>query len=291
MVTHLLRIPLATHTSRSQISKSLAGVMADPTSANIPFDAWRNPDQLSINLGSLRLRSTEDLDEAKTLLVKLQAQGLRARGQSASALKRLNDLKGSGATPSHGSEEPSLQLKVSLRGLGIPSRQSKMLEATGLDGRIDGNAKTLFLLRRRVNLLFAKYQSKQAMTRPQPNSLTFGVMSTYILQSKAHASRGNYPTVERFDVRGLCDRYQDIVWAENVCLEKICLSEIALRDVYDRKGQLVGRAVYRDLASVALPGAPAPPLSITKTQLNYAPAKLAAPSRQQKPMQSQTRPK
>ena len=241
MVTHLLRIPLATHTSRSQISKSLAGVMTDPTSANIPFDAWRNPDQLSINLGSLRLRSTEDLDEAKTLLdkldlsklVKLQAQGLRARGQSASALKRPNDLKGSGATPSHGSEEPSLQLKVSLRGLGIPSRQSKMLEATGLDGRIDGNAKALFLLRRRVNLLFAKYQSKQAMTRPNLNSLTFGIMSTYILQSKAHVSRGNYPTVERFDVRGLCDRYQDIVWAENVCLEKICLSDIALRDVYD----------------------------------------------------------
>ena len=275
---------MATHASRSQISKSLAGVMTDPASAEIPFDAWRNVDQLSISVATLKLQSTEDLDDAKTLLhkldlsklLKMQAQELQASGQSESAFQRPNDLKGSGATPSPGSEEPSLQLKVFPRGLGTASRRSEMFEATGLNGRLDGNAKALFSLRRQISRLFAKYQSKRTMVKGQPNDLTFSIMSSYLLQAKAHASKAENRTVKRFDVRQLCDRYQDIVWAKNVLLEKICLSEIAAKDMYGHKRQLVGRAVYRDIASVALPGAPASP-SITSSRLKYAPAKLGAP--------------
>ena len=281
MTTHLLRIPLATKISRPILSKSLAAVMAERAAAQIPFDAWRSVDQLSIPLGTMKLRSTEDIFDAKSLLAQMDISGLvkilrrelRAKRESAIASNQASDRISGEAMPTPSLEEQSISLQVSLRGLKPSSRHEHMLAVTGLVGQIEGNEKALAHLRRQLSLLFAKYKSKQAMTRSKSENLTVGIMSSYQLQTKTHVSKELDRSLRLFDVRQLCDENQDIVWAKNVCLEKICLSEIALKDFYEN-GQVIARAAYRDLASIALPGAPTPDFLIKQPQQSYSPARL-----------------
>ena len=281
MTTHLLRIPLATKISRPLLSKSLAAVMADPAALHIPFDAWRSVDQLSISMGALKLRSAKDISKAQTLLkqidfselVKILKQELRAQRQSAIESKLASDRISSEAMPTPGSEEQNISLQVSLRGLKPPLHHEDMLAITSLVGQIEGNEKALAHLRHQLSLLFAKYQSKATVARSKSKNLTVSIMSSYILQQKARASEVADQTLKHFDVGKLCDGNQDIVWAEDVCLEKICLSTIALKDFYE-KGQMITRAAHHDLASVNLPGAPPPELFVKKPRKNYSPTRL-----------------
>ncbi|KAL8789544.1 MAG: hypothetical protein Q9195_006771 [Heterodermia aff. obscurata] len=260
--------------------------MADPLASSIPFDAWRNVDQLSISLGTLRLRRDEDIKGAMALLreldfsdlMKLRARELQANGQSASASKGASDRKSSETVQESSSEEHSPLLKVSLRGVAFPPMKPGLVGVAGLHGRVEGNENVLYSLRRQLNLLFDKYVSPKTPSRVKSEVIDFGIMSTHILQSKAIASngKGTFTRYDPLDLRELCDRYKDLVWAENVHLEQICLSPTALRDFYDKR-QLVARAVYRDIARVALPGAPPPTPIIRKSTLNYGPAKLTTP--------------
>ena len=281
MITHHLRIPLFTQASMQQLSNSFAAVMADPVATRIPFDAWKNVNQLSISLGSLQLRKTEDIDSAVALLrkldysetVRLLARELRDKEAAEQASKRATDRINDEAMPKPSSEEHNLQPKVSLRGLEAPGNRASVRNATALYGRVEGNEKALLHLRDQISQLFVEYQSKQVLTGPKFKTVEFSVMSTHFLQSKSSARKGMKGPVKRFDVHKLCNRYKDIVWAENVPLEKICLSEMAARDFY-ANGQIVHRAVCRDVASVALPGAPALPLEVRKIGLTYSFARL-----------------
>ena len=243
-------------------------------------------DQLSLSLGTLRLRTPKDVRDATALLREIdfkklvtlsaqEARELRAEGQSVTVSERVGGQVSSEVLPTPDSEEHSLQLKVSLRGLDVSSRSPNSL-VTGLQGRIEGNAKALNHLRKQIKSLFAGHMSKRTMPKSISNIIDFSLMSTHLLHTKTVTSKSKNRTV-KFNARLLCDRYKDIVLAKSVRLEQICISQIGLRDYYD-KGQCVARAVYRDIASVALPGFPAPPpLNQWYNKSSYSPAMLATP--------------
>lgn len=71
-MTHALRIPLATPTSRPQLQRSLRQVMLDPSASGIHPAAFASPDMQNLYIGTLSLQTSESMDKALKILQTLK---------------------------------------------------------------------------------------------------------------------------------------------------------------------------------------------------------------------------
>ena len=79
------------------------------------------------------------------------------------------------------------------------------------------------------------------------------VLDTKQLNRNNESSPRNLKPLRRgFDLRGLREKYKDVVWAQHVHLDRVCISEIGPARMYEGD-ECVGFK-YTDLASVPLPG-------------------------------------
>lgn len=256
-LTHALRIPLATRTSRPQLESSLRKVMSDPTASNIHPAAFGPPDMHFVHTGTLSLERPEI--EAKTLQV-LEELDLERM------LLQCSQSRGLGIGKEHPQPQtlPSrMPLRVSLSGLAYNSSLHdcrrlyapivdhtgilpeftqairKQFAAAGLiavDPRLPFEAgppplQTKIIHNRNLQL-------RTANTKPSVISQLSQGQVAYRLAS--------------FDVRDLYSKFKDVTWAANFALERLSLSLIGSRDIV-KDGRIIGRG-FQETASVPLPG-------------------------------------
>lgn len=65
--------------------------------------------------------------------------------------------------------------------------------------------------------------------------------------------------VPRFDARGICGKFKDVVWAKDVHLDRVCISELIPDNIME-DGQQIGYN-FRDIVSIPLPGVTGEPRS------------------------------
>lgn len=58
--------------------------------------------------------------------------------------------------------------------------------------------------------------------------------------------------IPRFDGRGICEKFKDVVWARDVHLDRVCISEMNPDKIMEGDQKIGVR--YRDLVSIPLPG-------------------------------------
>ena len=254
--------------------------MSDPAARSIPVDAWRNVDQLSIIMGTVKLRSAEDKETACKLL-----QQMNHDPKLISNITRTQNRSRDSATllesPKPDSMARNIVRTVSLHGLeSAVNQKAEPVAIAALYGRVKGNGRFILNLSHILNDTFAKFKTNRVVSKTN-REVKFGVMTTHLLRPKAIRTLGKHPIPKEpdLDVASLCDRYKDFIWAKDVPLEKICLSDVGLKDVWSQ-GRIVAHAVYRDIASVALPGAHSISLPSTKYEFKhkYAPASLISSS-------------
>ena len=78
-------------------------------------------------------------------------------------------------------------------------------------------------------------------------------LSSGFLKSKPSLKHAKVDLVPRFNARGICEKYKDVVWAKGVHLDRVCISEVSSVEDIMEDGQCVG-ARFQDIASVPLPG-------------------------------------
>ena len=73
-LTHWLRIPLTTPSSRPQWERSLRTVMSHPTTSHIHPKMFNSPDMQWLTLGQLRLDTPEAMQKAQNILKDLKTK-------------------------------------------------------------------------------------------------------------------------------------------------------------------------------------------------------------------------
>lgn len=73
--------------------------------------------------------------------------------------------------------------------------------------------------------------------------------------------------VPRFDARGICEKFKDVVWAKDVHLDRVFISETHPETLME-DGQNIGIR-YRDIVSIPLPGAIGEPRSFEYLKIPY----------------------
>ncbi len=87
----------------------------------------------------------------------------------------------------------------------------------------------------------------------QVKVITTRGLSSGFLNKKPTLKHAKVGLAPRFDARGICEKYKDIVWGKGVHLDRVCISEVSSNEDVMEDGQRVGYR-FHDIASVPLPG-------------------------------------
>ena len=240
-MTHALRIPLPTPTSRPQLERSLRRMMSDPVASHVHPAAFSPPDSQYLNVGSLVLETPRAEEEAICMLRDLN----------------LNQYLPGGRSESNQSLKPMV---VSVAGL---VHHDVLHDCRRLYAPVHDHSGKLsqFMLS-----LMERFLSAGLMVRSQREGVP--LLHTQIIQSKrvrtkipnesAHIRRklaGTDATVYKlasWDLRDLYHKFQNFTWAADFALERLSIVEIHAKDIW-KDGRLIGRG-SKEVASVPLPG-------------------------------------
>lgn len=281
-LTHFLCIPLVTAESKPQLEASLAKFRAnvspsprtlentqiaqeatsesgDKVTSNVHPKAIRPVGVLHCTLGVMSL-SQEKLTEATRLLQTLN----------------LSSLLDS-ATPTSSSAEPTSNtsnspLKISLKGLTsmhspqktsilytAPSDPTNRLQpfcqalqdAFKKAELLVPDDRPLKLHATIVNTIYAKGRKKPPPRRQESMSTSTGAdAGGGDDRSQGHGPNANAPL--KVDARGILERYEDYVWAENVVLDRVAICEMGAKKKFDGDENVVAEE-YEEVTSLALP--------------------------------------
>ena len=238
-MTHALRIPLPTPTSRPQLERSLRRMMSDPVASHVHPAAFSPPDSQYLNVGSLVLETPRAEEEAICMLRDLNFnqylpggrsesnQSLKPMVVSVAGLVHHDVLHDCRRAPVHDHSEKLSQFMLSL--------MERFLSA-GLMVRSQ---------REGVPLLHTQIiQSKRVRTKI-PND------SAHIRRKLAGTDATVYKLAS-WDLRDVYDKYRDFSRAADFDLERLSIVEIHAKDIW-KDGRVIGRGSL-EVASVPLPG-------------------------------------
>ena len=258
-LTHALRIPLATRTSRPQLESSLRRVMSDPTTSDIHPAAIRPPDMQYLQIGTLSLETSEAKAKALTVLEELELDRM---------LLQCMQSRSPGIGKNH--PQPHMltswkPLRVSLSGLvhldilhSCTRLYVPIVDHTGLLSDFTQAIRTQLLS---AGLMVVDRRQKVPL-EPGPPPLQTRIIHNRRLQTRIVNENPSLLSrlpdgqvvyrLATFDLREFYNKFKDVMWAANFPLERLCLSELNSCDIV-KDGILIGRGC-REMASVPLPG-------------------------------------
>ena len=260
-ITHALRIPIATSSSRASLQSSLNRLRDDNLTRAIPHTAWSSVDSLVLHFGTLSLTSQAHITAARNIL------------------ERFN------LASSLGNASP---LRVTLRGLhsGVPGEQREhTMRLHSYVVCTTDTGKTALL--RLVSDLRAAFAAEKLLVRRSSDGKvvvpSVNLMRTICLlsdepQSKSTMAYLKWSRSPLFHATDTYAAYNDTIWAKDIALEKICISERSLSDII--KGDTIIGEGYKNIACVPFPGFSNESCELQDTEIGYVPAaKLLLPNR------------
>ena len=271
-LTHDLRIPLLSPRSRVQLETIRHQLMTDPVSRYIPNEGFLWPEMMSINLGSLSLRSEDAVLAATAHLKSLKLNELLREIREKGGKGKSLDLTKSTAGQVAGADEP---IRISLNGIKQPYdiHNSHRLLTTALEAD-----EVLHDFGEAIENSFFKAGWLKRIISPRVKiySIVKLVESTRlrIPEKKDKPSMmKNLPEgqiiykILKLNVEEILAKYHDYVWASDIALERLSIFKLGLYD-FKRGAVLVGRGNH-EVASVPLPGAPDIDLRAERKGLTY----------------------
>ena len=242
-ITHALRIPLPTPTSRPQFERSLQRIKSDPVASDVHPAAFSTPDTQYLSLGSLVLQTPQAKEEALGILRDLHLDRNLSQGRS-------------------GSDHSPNPMVVSVAGL---VHNDVLHDCRRLYAPVHDHSGKLsdFMLS-----VKGRFLSAGLMVNVKGEDTPRAILHTRIIQNKlvrtkipnnsAHIRRklaGTEATVTRlasWDLRELYDKYRNFSWAADFALERLSILDVHAQDIW-KDGRLIGRG-SQEFASVPLPG-------------------------------------
>lgn len=250
-LTHFLCIPLATTTSRPQLSQALASFRDDVTRPKelggfeLPAEAVRPVGTLHLTLGMMSFPKDEGLDKAVELLRSLRPREILSTVEKPVMPGETKEAVASGADA--GRQQPQPQILITLKGLHPMQKAEKatVLYAPPSDphGILQGFGERI------------KAQFKEAgLLAPGdlPLLLHATIVNTINVKgrNKHGAGKKKWERTVIEDAQAMVDRYEDQVWMEDVSLDKIAICRMSAKPI--EKDGVVVDAAYEAEAEIEL---------------------------------------
>lgn len=244
-LTHALRIPLPTPTSRPQFERSLRRLMSDPVASDVHPAAFSPPDTQYLNIGCLALQTPEAKEEALGILRVLNLNQNFSRGKS-------------------GSDQSPKPMVVSVAGLVHHDvlHDCRRLYAPVHDHSGNLSEFMLSLMRIFLSAGLMVPSDRERERGPQAQLHTRIIQNKLVrtknINTSAHIRRklaGTDITVTylaSWDLRNLYDKYRNFTWAADFALERLSIVDIHTNDIW-KDGRVIGRG-SEEFASVPMPG-------------------------------------
>lgn len=245
-LTHFLCIPLATATSRPQLSQALASFRDDVTRPKelggfgLPIDAVRPVGTLHLTLGMMSFPNDDGLDKAVELL-----RSLRLREVLSTVEKSVMPGEAKEAVVPDADAARQQQVLITLKGLHPMQKVDKatVLYAPPSDphGILQGFGEKI------------KAQFKEAgLLAPGdlPLLLHATIVNTIYVKGRGKhgAGKKKWERAVIKDAQAMVDRYEDQVWMEDVPLDKIAICRMSAKPI--EKDGVVVDAAYEAVAEV-----------------------------------------
>jgi activating signal cointegrator complex subunit 1 len=251
-LTHFLCIPLATATSRLQLSQTLASFRDDVTRPKelggfgLPADAVRPVGTLHLTLGMMSFPNDEGLDKAVELL-----RSLRPR-EVLSTVKKLvmpGETKEAVAPDADAGrqQQPQTQQQVLITLKGLHPMQ-KAEKATVLYAPPSDPYGILQSFGEKIKAEF----KEAGLLAPGdlPLLLHATIVNTIYVKGRGKhgAGKKKWERTVIKDAQAMVDRYEDQVWMEDVPLDKIAICRMSAKPI--EKDGVVVDAAYEAVAEV-----------------------------------------
>ncbi|ROW06470.1 hypothetical protein VMCG_04350 [Cytospora schulzeri] len=239
-LTHFLCIPLATATSRPQLSQALASFRDDVTRPNelggfdLPAEAVRPVGTLHFTLGMMSFPKDEGLDRAVEMLRSLRPRELLSTVEEPVMPGETRET----VAPVAGAEQQQPQVLITLKGLHPMQKAEKatVLYAPPSDphGVLHGFGEKI------------KTQFKEAgLLAPGdlPLLLHATIVNTIYAKgrNKHGAGKKKWERTVIKDAQAMVDRYEDQVWMEGLPLNKIAICRMSAKPI-EKDGVVVDAA-------------------------------------------------
>ena len=247
-VTHFISIPLADPVSRAQLDRSRNLLMRDPVTDTIPTEAFVRPASQSIGIANISLEPVNPLKAARDLLQNLDLETILQQSREACRSTANTD-------PSEKADGPILASVVGLKG---PEKNLSTTRALSTLVTDPENVLPEFLFRIRKHLHRAELLRRRQWLR-ENSPLHVKFLDTCMLHTSGHINDlpEHMPKLLTrtltVDSTRMYEKYRYFRWAENILLSRISISEMRLQNF--QLGGLIVDQGYREIASVALPGA------------------------------------
>lgn len=259
-LTHYIRIPICTPTSRSQLESSIRRLARDPCASSAPLEAYQSLETLGLNYTALKLPTAAHLETAIIL-----ARDYVVKWDSASQLHSDASIGASG------SRRMATPLAVRLVGLkneemenhGKNHSKTSGFSATAHDStkRFKGFIEGLLREFDTAGITVPKLRAEEKTKSKSPDQVVF-LTTTQIpgnepkrsgdpRKTRLYAEMGRMKPL-LFDGQEMHEKYKDHVWLDNVELEKLSICEMGLKDMI--RGETIIGQGYREVAAVPMPG-------------------------------------
>lgn len=256
-LTHALRVPLPTPTSRPQLEGALRRVMSDPIASHIHPAAFTRPDSLYLEIGSLSLQTPERVEKAVRLLKSLDLDGMLL-----DCMQSQRPAGGDSSDLPMSSAVTCKPLFVSVSGIS----HNRVLHACNrLYVPVTDHLGILqpFFLALREKFLSARFlkinvqQGRHPTHMPLHSKLIYNrsLRTRELNRKPSIVKKSEGRAVYRsatFDVRGLYDKFKTLDFTSTFALERLCITGIHTMDIV-KDGRVIGRGC-EEVASVSLPG-------------------------------------
>ena len=233
-LTHFLCIPLATGTSRPQLSQTLASFRDDVTRPKdlggfeLPGDAVRPVGTLHLTLGMMSFPRGEGLDRAVELLRSLRPREILSAVEGPVMPGSLGEV-GAGADsqgPSSQQQQQQQEAAITLKGLHSMQKADKatVLYAPPLDpqGILHGFGDRIKTAFREAGLL---------APNDLPLLLHATIVNTVYVKGRGKQGKKKGDRIVIKDAQAVMDRYEDQVWMQDVPLDRIAICRMSAKPI------------------------------------------------------------
>ena len=247
-ITHVLRIPLPTSSSRPQLQRSLNSLRDDKLTRAIPRTAWSSVDSLVFHVGQLSLTNQDRITAARNTLERLDI---------ASSLGKVSPLY------------------VTLRGLhsGVAGEQREYTHCL-CSNVVFADDTGLMALRHLISHIRAAFKAEKLLVTtsfdthsfvPSVTLMRTRYLKSDVLNTKSTLAYLNWSRFPLFHARDTYAAYNDTTWAKDIALERICISEQWLSDIF--KGGTVTGEGYRKYSLCSISRISREDLRITRSRV------------------------
>ena len=270
--THFLSYPLYNPRSSSQLQNLVQILRDDEKTAGCSQKAFRLPKSFHLRTSRFRFESLRDVENASKLLHSLDVNGILRHAAIAAVRANANNqndrvMETSVAENGIGRDSRVPPLYVSLKGVSTSTRWRHPDRILSVYSVAEDPSNRLHLLssqifekfisagfKEHISTVSPEYRASKHLSIPDVNLLNnFKATKTQtVLDDKGRKYKTQEPS--QYDPRGLMNKYNNVVLADNISLERLSLCKNRrIATFRGGRNEILLDEYYEEIASIPLP--------------------------------------